>query len=247
MTDIALNQKSVTISEDIVVNYYSGGNERGHPVILLHGGGTDHALLSWRETIPALLEAGFRVYAPDHPGYGKSLPASRPATVENLVNYLEGFINFLDLKQASLVGLSMGGAIAIGYILNNPQKIDRLVLIGSYGIQDKVACHFLSYLYVKLPWVNNFFWALMRNSRWAARYSINSIVRNPHSRTESLIDEVLDAMKNRASQQAFSQMQQDDILFRGIKTNYTARLNEIEQSVLIIHGTSDIGVPLKYA
>ena len=151
------------------------------------------------------------------------------------------------INQAALAGISMGGAIAIGYTLENQNRVSRLILIGSYGIQDKAPYHHLSYFMIRMPWLMNGTWALTRGSRWAARYSLNTIIRNPESRTEELVDEVVEAMQNLNSQKAFGQFQRDEIFWNSIKTNYTDRLSEITIPVLIVHGTHDIGVPLKYA
>jgi len=136
----------VTLSDGTLTNYYSGGPETGQPVVLLHGGGTDHAMLSWRDTLPALINAGYRVYAPDYPGYGNSPPESnKKFTTDNLIYYLEGLIDVLSLKQVILIGISMGGSLALGYTLKNPKQVKHLVLIGSYGLQDKAPSHQLSY------------------------------------------------------------------------------------------------------
>lgn len=238
----------VTLPDGTRINYYSGGPENGRPVVLLHGGGTDHAMLSWRDTLPALINADCRVYAPDCPGYGNSPPDSnKKSTTENQINYLEGLIEVWGLKQADLIGISMGGSLALGYALKNPKQIKRLVLIGSYGLQDKAPSHHLSYLCLKMPWLNDLMWLMTRNLRLAAKYGVNYIIRNPQSRTESLVDEVIEAMRNENSQKAFSQWQQDEVRWDHLKTNYTSRLSEIKVPVLLVHGTHDFLVPIKYA
>ena len=57
-------------------------------VVLLHGGGVDNASLSWGGISPRLAQAGYRVIAPDHPGYGRSPSAGLPVTQERLVAYV---------------------------------------------------------------------------------------------------------------------------------------------------------------
>ena len=54
-------------------------------VLLLHGGGVDNASLSWGELGPVLADAGYRVLAPDHPGYGQSPAAPWPHSQQRLV------------------------------------------------------------------------------------------------------------------------------------------------------------------
>ncbi len=237
----------VTLEDGVQVHSIIAGDEKGAPVVLLHGGGTDNAMLSWRDAIPALVRAGYRVYAPDYPGYGDSPPGREPAVLENLGGCLRRLLDAWNVRRAALAGISMGGALAIGYALERPQRVSRLILVGPYGIQDEAPFHKLSYFLVKAPWLMDAFWAMSRGSRAAARYSLNSIIKNPQSRTDALLEEVLQAMENRHSQTAFNQFQRDEIRWRGVKTNYTSRLGEIAAPVLIVHGDQDVGVPLEYA
>ena len=122
-----------------------------------------------------------------------------------------------------------------------------MVLVGSYGIQDWAPSHRVSYFLVRMPWLMDVIWSVARGSRWAASYSLKSILRNPQSRTQGLVDEVFEAMQNPTSQRAFGQFQRDEIFWGGMKTDYMERLPEIEVPVLLVHGSQDIGVPLKYA
>jgi pimeloyl-ACP methyl ester carboxylesterase len=239
-----LHKQVFKLPQGISITTHIGGPADGKPVVLLHGGGTDHAMLSWRDTIPALLDAGYRVYAPDYPGYGESPPdENQPFTYEALIGYLTELMDAWEIDKAALVGISMGGGLSLGYALAHPDRVDRMALIGSYGIQDRAPYHAFSHFFVRMPWLVNASWGLARRYRWAAKSSIQNIIRNPASRTEALVDEVLEAMQNTHSQRAFNQWQQDEIQWGGVKTNYTDRLGEITAPVMLIHGTHDIGIP----
>lgn len=240
-------KQTANLNEDVLIRYILAGDEQGPPVVLLHGGGTDHALLSWRDAIPALVQAGYRVYAPDFPGYGDSPPGRKPAILETLIDYVEQLMDIWGFQRAALTGISMGGAVSIGYTLRHPERVSRLILIGPYGIQDKVPMHALSYFMVKIPGLMSAMWAMMRGSRWAARYSLTSILNNPEARTEAIVEEVYAAMQNPHSQKAFYQFQRDEMQWSGAKTNFTPRLPEISVPVLIVHGEKDAGVPVRYA
>lgn len=242
-----LAEKQVRLPGGAEIHYLVGGVEAGPEVVLLHGGGTDHALLSWREAIPVLLANGYRVYAPDFPGYGESPADGKPSTLEHLEDILAELMDAWGMQQAALVGVSMGAGMALGYTLAHPARVRKLVLVGAYGIQDRTAYHKLSYLLVHTPGVMDGMWAMMRGWRWSAQYSLGSILHNPAARTEAMVDEVFAAMQNTSSQQAFGQFQKDELHWRGVKTNYTERLSEIRQPVLLVHGSRDAGVPLKYA
>ena len=246
-TETAFQKRIVALQDGVQIEHFTAGQENGSPVVLLHGGGTDHAMLSWRDTVPALIQAGYRIYAPNYPGYGGSHFQPGHATVEKMLAVLGQLMDVWKLEKATLIGISLGGGLATGYTLRYQERVERLILIGSYGIQDKAPYHALSYFMVRMPWVMNATWAMSRGSRWAARYSLESIIFNPESRTDALVDEVLAAMQNLDSQKAFGIFQRDEILWKGLKTNYTPRLGEINIPALLIHGTKDIGVPVKYA
>ena len=242
-----LEEKIIQLPDGVEIHTLVGGGESDPAVVLLHGGGTDHASLSWREAIPVLLANGYRINAPSYPGYGDSPPDGRLSTMEHLQAILAGLMDSWGLEQAALVGISMGGGITLGYTLAHPERVSRLVLIGAYGIQDRAPYHLLSYFLVHTPGLMDGMWGMMRGWRWAAKYSLASILHNPARRTEAMVDEVFAAMQNIRSQQAFGQFQKDELLWGGVKTNFTDRLNEIRQPVLLVHGSRDSGVPLKYA
>jgi pimeloyl-ACP methyl ester carboxylesterase len=197
-------QETVTLPGGYQIAAYHFGSEGGTPVVLLHGGGIDSAMLSWRDTIPALAQAGYRIYAFDWSGYGQSPPAPVGFTQDLLVDVAKGLFDAWQLEKASLVGISMGGGAALGFTLAHPQRVEKLVLVGSYGLQDKVAAHFLSALYVKLPLMNAVTYALLRSSRWMMRETMKAIIRRPASLTESLLDEADAALRSPGAGQAFA-------------------------------------------
>lgn len=242
-----VEEKQIRLPGGAEIHYLVGGGEAGPPVVLLHGGGTDHAWLSWREAIPVLLANGYRVYAPSYPGYGESPMDGKPSTLEHLEEILAELMDAWGLMQATLVGVSMGAGIALGYTLGHPERVGKLVLIGAYGLQDRAPYHTLSYLLVHIPGLMDGMWAMMRGWRWTAKYSLGSILHNPAARTEAMVDEVFTAMQNTSSQKAFGQFQKDEIEWGGVKTNFINRLGEIGQPVLLVHGSRDAGVPVKYA
>jgi pimeloyl-ACP methyl ester carboxylesterase len=108
----------------------------GPPVVLVHGSGPGvTAYANWRLTIPALAER-FRVAAPDMIGFGFT-ERPDPAMVcdtDRWVDHLVALLDALDLPAASVVGNSFGGAIALRLAARYPDRVDRLVLMGSVGV-----------------------------------------------------------------------------------------------------------------
>jgi pimeloyl-ACP methyl ester carboxylesterase len=110
------------------VHYAEQGDPRGRPVILLHGF-TD-SWFSFSRVLP-LMNSGYHIYALDARGHGDS---DRPPAGYELSDFAADVVAFMDakgLKSVTLVGHSMGSFIAQKVALTAPERIERLVLIGS--------------------------------------------------------------------------------------------------------------------
>ena len=101
---------------------------RGPAVVLLHGLGGFAA--SWRHNIAALATRA-TVYAVDLPGSGRSAKPRAPYGLAYFARALHAFFDGLGLSQASLIGHSLGGAVAVTYALTHPTRVERLALVGS--------------------------------------------------------------------------------------------------------------------
>jgi pimeloyl-ACP methyl ester carboxylesterase len=135
--------------------FYLSAGEAGPPLLLIHGGGSDFSGFSWKYTVEALAEQ-YRVFALDLPGYGQSqapelrisdwgLRISDLKEARELVCkkgrinpfwfhilFIKAFLDALGLERVNLVGISMGGGISIGVALENPERVEKLVLVNSY-------------------------------------------------------------------------------------------------------------------
>ncbi len=101
---------------------------RGRPVILLHGWLGSWAL--WRDTIEELGKE-FRTYALDFFGFGDSIDRSKSVGVDNYVDLVAQFMDKLGIPKAPLIGHSMGGTVSLGVASRYPQKVVKVVVIGS--------------------------------------------------------------------------------------------------------------------
>jgi pimeloyl-ACP methyl ester carboxylesterase len=124
--------RSVTVAGHRV-HYTVRGPASGLPVVLVHGlGGRSE---DWIGLTPYLVKAGFRVYLPDLPGYGRSeQPADFSYSVPDEAEAVVGFLDALGLKQVDLGGWSMGGAIAQHLAARHPERVRRLMLFDAAGI-----------------------------------------------------------------------------------------------------------------
>jgi len=105
---------------------FDGGSLESPPIVLIHGAGGTH--LSWPPEIRRL--TGYRVYAIDLPGHGKSSGYGQQ-TIEFYTEGLESWLDSIRLHRAVFVGYSMGGAIALTLALRFPEHVAGLGLIAT--------------------------------------------------------------------------------------------------------------------
>lgn len=115
----------------IRTNYLEAGV--GTPVVLVHGSGPGvSAYANWRLTIPDL-STEHRVLAPDMAGFGFS---DKPGGygMDLWLRQILGFLDAVGIERASLVGNSFGGGLSLAFANRHPERVDRLVLMGSVGV-----------------------------------------------------------------------------------------------------------------
>jgi pimeloyl-ACP methyl ester carboxylesterase len=124
-------EKRVRVGE-VNTSYLKCGE--GPPVIMIHGGG-GCAEESWSENIEYLAQE-HAVYAPDLIGFGNTDEPEIEYSFEILYDFFTQFIESMNIGKASLIGHSLGGAVALRYALEYPEKVDKLMLIDSAGFSD---------------------------------------------------------------------------------------------------------------
>jgi pimeloyl-ACP methyl ester carboxylesterase len=214
----------------------------GSFVLLLHGGGTDSASLSWGPVIGALA-AEHCIYAPDWPGYGESDRPHISYTMSWYVAFLRDLMDALAIERAALVGVSMGGGIALGFAQAWPARVSKLVLVDSYGLQSRAPRHNLGYVLTRLAPLNAATWALMARSCAMVRASLAGIFHDETAISETLVDEVWAEVRKPDAGYAFRSFQRNEVQWGRLRTVYIDRLREMHTSTLIIHGAEDRLVP----
>lgn len=118
----------------IRTNYHDSGGA-GAPVLLIHGSGPGvSAWANWRLVMPALAQQA-RVIAPDMVGFGYSeRPAGFAYSMDAWVRQAVGLLDALGIARTDLVGNSFGGGLALALAIAHPERVRRLVLMGSAGV-----------------------------------------------------------------------------------------------------------------
>lgn len=116
--------------EGVRVHYQEVGDKDAPPIILIHG--FCSSTLVWSKVFLQIADAGFRVIAPDLPGYGYSAkPRDFLYTINAQARMVAGLLKQLGLQRATLVGSSYGGAVAAAIALDYPDRVEKLILVGA--------------------------------------------------------------------------------------------------------------------
>jgi pimeloyl-ACP methyl ester carboxylesterase len=107
----------------------------GAPFLLVHGFGTSSFL--WRHVAPAIAIANRTAFAVDLFGYGESdRPFDADYGIAAQAEYLDHAMTALRLPRAVVVGVDLGGAIAMRLAATRPERVERLVLVNPIALKE---------------------------------------------------------------------------------------------------------------
>lgn len=107
----------------------------GPTILLIHGIGDNSTTWS---TVQAKLAQRFTVIAPDLLGHGKSDKPRADYSVAAYANGLRDLLSVLDIERVTVMGHSLGGGVAMQFVYQFPQLVDRLILVGAGGVTKDV-------------------------------------------------------------------------------------------------------------
>lgn len=112
---------------------------KGPVVIWLHGSGPGASGFSnFKGNYPAFESAGYRNIVLDLPGFGRSdKPDDVNYDLQFFVQNLKLFLDKIGVDSCTLLGNSLGGAIALGYVLEHPEQIKNLILMAPGGVEER--------------------------------------------------------------------------------------------------------------
>lgn len=124
---------------DVPAQVAAGNSAGGTPattptVVLFHGKNFFGAY--WKKTIELLSKTGYRVIVPDQIGFGKSSKPDIQYSFHLLAENTKKLLDSLGIKEAAIVGHSMGGMVATRFALMYPEFTTRLVLENPIGLED---------------------------------------------------------------------------------------------------------------
>ncbi len=115
------------------MHYVDEGPGDGPPVVLVHGNPTWGYL--YRNFIPPLVKAGYRVIVPDHLGFGRSDKPDVPELyrIPRHAERLEPLLESLDLHDATVVPQDWGGPIGLAWAGRHPNRVARLFILNTFA------------------------------------------------------------------------------------------------------------------
>src|SRR5215213_1528221 len=117
--------------DDIQMAYTDAGS--GRPIVLIHGYPFNRSL--WNEQVAALSNT-YRVIAPDLRGFGESDSSPAPVTMNRMAQDVAQLMEHLEIPQAVVGGLSMGGYVALAFYKQFPSRVRALVLADTRAQAD---------------------------------------------------------------------------------------------------------------
>ncbi len=228
------------------INVYHQPGETGEKLMLLHGGGLDNAMLSWREVI-RLLGSRYEIYAVDMLGYGLSDKPDITYTVPLYVDLLDEVIKQLGIERMSLAGISLGGGVSIGFAVRNPQTVEKLILVDSLGLSERMRFHKLSRWLVYSKLYTKMYERMCKSKRLVKWSIAASLIGDKEKISDEMVTEVFTLAQSETGFRAFNSLQQYEMGPDRITTDLTSHLWELSMPVLLVNGERDAAGPLKSA
>jgi pimeloyl-ACP methyl ester carboxylesterase len=207
----------------------------GAAVLLIHGSGPGvSGWANWRLVLPALSER-FHVVAHDQVGYNQTAPLPEGGRYGRKIwtEHALGLLDELGITRVHLVGNSMGGAIALSMAVARPELVDRIVLMGTMGLQMPIPPG-LDELWGYAP------------SREAMKRAIELLAFDQRINTPELVELRYEASTRPGIDEAWQQMFPaprqrwvDDLALSD------PELRSVANPVLLVHGFNDQVIPFR--
>ncbi len=218
----------VTLDSGLTLHYLDKG--QGPAVIWLHGSGPGASGFSnFKGNFPEFVEAGYRNIILDLPGFGRSdKPDDVNYDLAFFVEALNGLIEKLGLSDVTLLGNSLGGAIALGQTLKYPDTIAKLILMAPGGVEERET-------YFEMEGIARMVEVYARGPMGVEQ--MREVMSLQLFDSSGLTDDIL------AERSAVAVTQPENLFSTMLVPNMTEQLKDIDVPVLGFWGTNDIFNP----
>ena len=232
-----ITTKDANTGEEIKLSYCDYG--RGNPVVLIHGWPLSKEM--WEYQLGDLINAGLRVVKYDRRGFGKSSKPWDGYDYDTFADDLKAVMDELDLRNATLVGFSMGGGEVVRYLNRyGTDRVSKIVLISAVtpymvktndnpdGVDESVFADMMEQMKEdRINFLDEF------GKKFFGVTLVNKPVSTP----------LLEYYRMLASFASARSTQQAAIAFA--QTDFRRDVEAVSVPTLIIHGDGDKTVPIK--
>lgn len=204
------------LKEEERFKYVEEGKEDGEVIMLLHG---LFGALSNFQGIIGHFQDNYKVVVPLLPIF--DLPIKQ-VSVSSIVEYVKDFVEAKGYDKVNVLGNSLGGHVALLYALDNPEKINSVILTGSSGL-------FESAFGTGFP---------QRGSYDYIKKKTEDVFHNPEIATKELVDEVFDTISDRNKAIRVVKTAKS-----AVRHNLGDKLHQIKAPTLLIWGKEDKVTP----
>lgn len=210
----------------------------GPAILLIHGLGDSSA--TWNDVIPHLAKT-HTVIAPDLLGHGRSDKPRADYSVAAYANGMRDLLSVLDIDKVTVIGHSLGGAVAMQFAYQYPQFVERLVLVSTSGITSDV--HPLLRV-LSAPVVNN----VLRVARLPGAHAVATAAGKAIGHDSPDVLRIVGRLPERTSYLAFLSALRAVVDWRGQSMTLLDRsyLND-RLPVQIVWGAKDSVFPVSHA
>jgi pimeloyl-ACP methyl ester carboxylesterase len=223
------------------LSYYDTGKEDGLTVFLVHGLGDESD--TWRHLIEPLSSYA-RVIAPDLPGFGRSEKPRIKYTLPFLTETLLEFMDQLQVESALWIGNSLGAILSLSAALEQPERVQGLVLIDGSMVQSSSQKISLTNFLFLMPGIGRWMYNRLRSEPQSAYESL----RPYYDDLEQMPEADRNFLYQRVNQRVWDDNQRDAYLstLRNMVTHLVRSQNQLKETLpqletptLIVWGESD--------
>lgn len=219
------------------IHFRDQGDPTAKALVFIHG--TSASLHTW-EPLISQLGSGYRFVSLDLPGHGLTgVNPERDYSRKTMVNAIWAVMDHLGIEQASLIGNSLGGAIAWASALDKPQRVNSLVLIAPSGApRQKISQSNIGFKILQTKAGQ----MLMKkvSPRFIIKKSLLQTVAKPEIVSEPMVDRYWELLRMQGNRQAMI-----DLANTPRNTDAWKRLKTIDHPSLVIWGDADGLLPVE--
>lgn len=209
------------------------------PAVLIHGGGTDSASISWYRLVEPL-SAEREVWAVDLPGFGTSMGLDPVGGPTAMADVLAEALSRLGVGPAAMFGVSMGGDVALNLALRHGDAVAGLVLIAPGGLTASVGSRFAQRAAWRVAQLPDS--VLLPAGRFANRFvraAVRAVVADPGALPPEVVAEFARLARHPRGVLGYARYNQAALGRDGMLNDLTCSVYAITVPTVFFHGSDD--------